>query len=278
MARSTKYRSTPQSDGSRREFNDAGTDAGTGQDPKALGCAYLAIVFGPSASSAKSRVIFAVDGLEVKVWGQRDNAEDLGGGSADESEDSEEGDDGGDSEGGSSDQLSDSGSESDSDLESASGSSTDSIIDDSSPSPPLSRSPSPASSSSSSRSRSPEQEPEPKPPGPQPCPAPTRSPQILPENQIESETAIASSSYASEQQAFRTAERLLSRTLATACAEEDGHGIASELGIDPVFAAFFIFLADALMFCNQLQLRLTSSSVHHGGSRIPLGRLNRIWE
>ena len=34
---------------------------------------YLAIVLGPSVSSAKARVMFAVDGLEVKVWGVRDD-------------------------------------------------------------------------------------------------------------------------------------------------------------------------------------------------------------
>ncbi|KAF8905344.1 hypothetical protein CPB85DRAFT_1552214 [Mucidula mucida] len=35
--------------------------------------AYLAIVLGPSVGTAKARVLLAVDGLETKVWGERDD-------------------------------------------------------------------------------------------------------------------------------------------------------------------------------------------------------------
>lgn len=35
--------------------------------------AYLAILIGPSVGSARSKVVFAVDGLEVRVWGERDD-------------------------------------------------------------------------------------------------------------------------------------------------------------------------------------------------------------
>ncbi|KAK0231595.1 hypothetical protein IW262DRAFT_1345206 [Armillaria fumosa] len=35
--------------------------------------AYMAILVGPSIGSAKSKVMLAVDGLEAKVWGQRDD-------------------------------------------------------------------------------------------------------------------------------------------------------------------------------------------------------------
>ncbi|KAK0463141.1 uncharacterized protein EV420DRAFT_1232451, partial [Desarmillaria tabescens] len=51
--------------------------------------AYMAILMGPSIGSAKSKVMLAVDGLEAKVWGQRDDLrlEDEGGNS--ESDDDE---------------------------------------------------------------------------------------------------------------------------------------------------------------------------------------------
>jgi hypothetical protein len=34
--------------------------------------AYLAIVLGPSVGAARAKVMFAIDGLEVKVWGKRE--------------------------------------------------------------------------------------------------------------------------------------------------------------------------------------------------------------
>ena len=37
------------------------------------GRAYLAYVLGPSVNAARAKVVFAVDGLEVKVWGTRED-------------------------------------------------------------------------------------------------------------------------------------------------------------------------------------------------------------
>ena len=53
--------------------------------------AYLAILVGPSVGSAKAKVVFAVDGLEVKVWGEREGGE--------EDEDEEKGEEEGEEEG-----------------------------------------------------------------------------------------------------------------------------------------------------------------------------------
>ena len=186
-------------------------------------------MLGPSASSAKSKVIFAVDGLEVKIWGSREDGEGSGK-VAEESdvssrEDEEGGEEGSDNDRDIDDSIeeSESGSnnESDSTLEdledTSSGSSdSDSIIDEqpSSP-PPQSRSPSPDSSSSSSRSQSPLSD------APTPRPVTVSRPPPLPQTP----------SYASEQDTLRSAEFLLSRTLANASAEDDGLQMACELGL-----------------------------------------------
>lgn len=215
MARSNKYVTTttnipvtaPQQAPSKFD------DTGFGQKgKKKLGRAYLAVVFGSSASSAKARVFFAVDGLEVKIWGQRDDILDLRYESADESEEDS------DEEETESDESND-GSDSDSDSGSVEelGSSTDSIIDV----PPQSRSPSSPPSSPSdlealTAQRSPAATPIPQ--------VPSHAGDELPDS------GVGTVAYASEQQAFLKAERLLSRTLATACAEGDGRGMTCELG------------------------------------------------
>ncbi|KIM78003.1 hypothetical protein PILCRDRAFT_608143 [Piloderma croceum F 1598] len=249
-----------------REPDDP-ADATVGEkDTRRLARAYLAIVLGPSPSSSKARVMFAVDGLEVKVWGKR---EDVSSGIADENEgdktegvdEKDDGSDGEESESESSDEDTESeastdendsgsGSESESvlssDLESGLESS-DSIMDGS---PPPSRSPSPSSRSSLSLSGSPSPSPEPHTPHqtqpqpahseldskstpipqplPEPQPTPTPVPPQLqplsPQLQPQPEHDLQTPTYASEQQALRTAERLLSRTLATTCAEDDGKG------------------------------------------------------
>lgn len=249
------------------------------KEPRELARAYLAIMLGSSPSSSKARVMFAVDGLEVKVWGKREDVGSIivdanegdktGGvevkdddGDGEESE-SQSSDEDAESEASADESDSESGSESESvlssDLESGLESS-DSIIDGS---PPPSRSPSPSSRSSLSLSRSPSPSPEPHTlhqtqpqpahskldsdskstpipqplPEPQPTPIPVPpqlqppSPQLQPQPEYDLQTPT----YASEQQALRTAERLLSRTLATACAEDDGKGagmgIAAELSL-----------------------------------------------
>ena len=249
-----------------RVSDDPG-DATVGKkDPRRLARVYLAIMLGPSPSSSKARVMFAVDGLEVKVWGKR---EDAGSGIADENEgdktegvegkddgsdvdesESESSDDDTESEASTDENKSEFGSESESvlssDLESGLESS-DSIMDGS---PPPSRSPSPSSRSSLSLSRSPSPEPhtphqtQPQPaysklfsdskstsipqPPPEPQPTPTPVPPQMqpPSSQLQPrpEHDLQPTTYASEQQALRTAERLLSRTLAAACAEDDGKG------------------------------------------------------
>ncbi|KAJ7165597.1 hypothetical protein C8R43DRAFT_1104199 [Mycena crocata] len=144
--------------------------------------AYLAILVGPSIGSAKTRVMFAVDGLVAKVWGERDDVPEFhDSDSSDEDESAE--DDGDDEEHGPSD----------------TDSSTDSDDEDAS-SPPPSRSPSPS-----------------------PCTSPSPIPRIaspVPEGP----------SHAQTQQTLRTANRLLSHTLATA-----DHSMAAELGNIPFY-------------------------------------------
>lgn len=209
---------------------------------------------GPSAGSARARVVFAVDGLEVRLWGERDDVcpltvdkaagttdedteevresdeEDEVEESGDESESGKEasGSDSGDAE---TDSGSDLGldssfdsvlqSEEESDSEA---SFADSIIDDdpplsSSPPPPPSRSPSPTNSPNITPPSSPI-------PSATPLPPPLCSDTSLPV--ASSGPQPQSPTYASSQAALRTAERLLSRTLASACAEEGG-GMSAEL-------------------------------------------------
>ncbi|KAH9916820.1 uncharacterized protein B0H18DRAFT_1037342 [Fomitopsis serialis] len=173
------------------------------------GTAHLAFVLGPSVGAARARIVYTVNGLEVKVWGERD---DIPGPSrhpraeepdADDSEEQEEAED-------DSDEQSESGDEEGSD-----------VSDEESPSgPPSSRSPSPSppASRSQSHTSSPTRELS---ENVAPPPAPRRA-SASPPGQVSSQT------YAEEQQSLRIAERLLSRTLANACAE-DGGGMSSEL-------------------------------------------------
>lgn len=195
----------------------------TGEDgavPPPTGTAHLAFVLGPSVGAARARIIYAVDGLEVKVWGARDDLPSLSrcprpeGVGEDRS--SEEGED--------EDRSSEEGrhEESESDSEDSE-TSNDSGAGDDAPEPPVSRSPSPSPTPPASRSHA---------PSPTrglaeniaPPPAPRRAntyPTTAP--------AAPTQSYAEEQQTLRGAERLLSRTLANACAEDSG-GMSSELG------------------------------------------------
>ena len=53
--------------------------------------AYLAILVGPSVGTAKAKVVFAVDGLEVKVWGERESEAEEGDGEEVGEESEEEG-------------------------------------------------------------------------------------------------------------------------------------------------------------------------------------------
>lgn len=67
----------------------------------------------------------------------------------------------------------------------------------------------------------------PPPPSRSPSPAPlTASPSISPRNMPSKSPLLRTE----DPETVRAAERLLSRTLAGACAEDDGHGLASEMG------------------------------------------------
>lgn len=188
--------------------------------------AYLSFVLGPAVGAPRARIMFVVEGLEVRVWGARE--EDIGasvtgpvnraeeeGGSDDviEGEEDEEDESQEDSE--------DSDAE-DSDEEYFSGESGPSEDepeeDRPSSEPPSSRSPSPDPPSSAPR-HSPPPIGENLPQQPHATPPKGHSgPQLSPERQR---------SHAEEQQALRAAERLLSRTLLNAYA--DGGGMAAEL-------------------------------------------------
>ncbi|KAF8173807.1 hypothetical protein K438DRAFT_1850056 [Mycena galopus ATCC 62051] len=111
--------------------------ATTGPGPRPTRRAYLAVLVGPSIGSAKAKVMFAVDGLATKVWGERDDLrEEL---SDDESDESDEAED-----------DSDASAEGDNDEQSSELSDIDSTDSDGA-SPPPSRSPSPSPPPSSSR-------------------------------------------------------------------------------------------------------------------------------
>ncbi|KAJ7735120.1 hypothetical protein DFH07DRAFT_844057 [Mycena maculata] len=99
--------------------------------------AYLAILVGPSIGSAKTKVMFAADGLMAKIWGERDDLSEGDSDSGDEEGSEEDEDSGDDEEQGS--ELSDTDSSTDS--------------EDATSSPPPSRSPSPSPCTSPSPAR-----------------------------------------------------------------------------------------------------------------------------
>lgn len=159
--------------------------------------AFFAIALGPSVGTAKSRVIVGIDGLETRVWGFReDNKSEKAIRTRHVSPESdnnaaESASDSDDEDEESEDEESGGSSEEEEEEEDVSGS------DDDDASPPLSRSPSPTLSSDSD------------------------SPSTLPHKPL---------LRAEDPDTIRAAERLLSRTLASACAEDDGQGLASEMG------------------------------------------------
>ncbi|KAF8125497.1 hypothetical protein EV363DRAFT_1225895, partial [Boletus edulis] len=151
--------------------------------------AFFAVALGPTVGTAKSRVIVGIDGLETKVWGLREDDNHKVMRTRDVSE--EDGDDD------SSESASDADDEDEeSGDEESQGSSEEEEADasgsDVDASPPPSRSPSPAPSS-------------------------------------DSDSSPSTSQRAEDQETIRAAERLLSRTLASACAEDDGQGLAAEM-------------------------------------------------
>jgi hypothetical protein len=183
--------STALARASSRNGDTQETADGTGA--KKTGSAYLAILVGASISSAKSKVVVGIHGLEVKIWGTRDDfvpaakmivhnnngeeAEEKEGENSDGEEEEDESDDG--------DEDDDDGEESNSD-------------DDNASEPP---SDSDTESNSSNRSESPP------PPSLHPAP-PTHAED-------------------SQERALHVADRLLARTLAAF--DGSGHSMASEM-------------------------------------------------
>jgi hypothetical protein len=198
---------------------------------------YIALVLGPTIGAPKARVILVLEGLEVKVWGEREDISEKallsseGGGDEDYSSD-----DGSEAE--------DDSTHEDHDAEEEDTDNTSDVGDgdaEESPSsppasePPPSRSPSP----------SPESEESSRPPSPVPVPAlessirrplrPSLSPKSSQSGSSASRPYLApkpARTHAEGQQALRAAERLLARTLVNAYAE--GGGMAAELGACPV--------------------------------------------
>lgn len=197
---------------------------------------YLALVLGPTIGAPKARVILVLEGLEVKIWGERDDTEE-------ESLLSSEGDD-------DEDYCSDDGSEAEDDstreghnAEKEDTDSTSVVGDGGPPSlPPVSE---PPSTRSPSPSPPPESEEYSRPSSPAPVPAlessvkrplrPSLSPKSSQSGSPASRPYLApkpARTHAEGQQALRAAERLLARTLVNAYAE--GGGMAAELGACPV--------------------------------------------
>lgn len=186
-----------------------------------MGSAHIAFVLGPSVGAARARIVYAVDGLEVKVWGERD---DLPGPSARPLAEKKDqiGEDVSDDDDESEEEESDEVSEEDE--EESEGEFEDAEASDEDVSePPASRSPSPSPTppTSHSHASSPTRD---LAENIAPVPAPRRANTYPP-----TPAPAPTQTYAEEQQALRTAERLLSRTLSNACADDSG-GMSSELG------------------------------------------------
>jgi hypothetical protein len=180
---------------------------------------YLALVLGPTIGAAKARVVLALEGLEVKVWGMREDIEEAllaSEGSRERHSDE--------------DYSSDDGSEAaDDSTHGGTEEDTDSDVGDAEESPPASEPPSP-------RSPSPSLEEPSRPSSPAPASSIKRPlrPSLSP-NSSQSSSASRphlapkpERTHAEGQQALRAAERLLARTLVNAYAE--GGGMAAELG------------------------------------------------
>jgi len=181
---------------------------------------YIALVLGPSIGMPRARVVLAMEGLEVKIWGERDDFEEARIPSDGLYEDDEDEDD----------CSSDDGSEGDAssrrgDVEAEEHVDNGDVGEDAEE-PPSSP---PASEPPSSRSQSPSSE---KPSHPSPPPATSiRQPlQLLPSPGLSRPYLVPppARTRTEEQQVLRAAERLLARTLVNAHAE--GDGMAAELG------------------------------------------------
>ncbi|KAF8552631.1 hypothetical protein OG21DRAFT_1415764 [Imleria badia] len=160
--------------------------------------AFFAVALGPTVGTAKSRVMVGIDGLETKVWGLPEDNINKATQTCPVSEEDHH------------DHASESASDTDDEDEEGgsegSGSISEQEEDDSGSdddeSPPPSRSPSPVLSSDADSS-----------PSTSSLNAPSKSSLLR----------------AEDPETVRAAERLLSRTLASACSEDDGQGLAAEM-------------------------------------------------
>lgn len=211
------------------------------------GSAHLMFILGPSVGAARARILLTIDGLEVKVWGERadmpspeDADESREEDSVDTEDTDEESEDSADEDEDSDQDSDESGSEESSEEEDELSESES----DSASGPPASRSPSP---DPPTRSLAPSPEsplillkplsvPPEQPPNPRASvastvtstPPPTTIPPSGSASRQPSPVPAPAPSYAEEQAALRAAERLLSRTLMTAWADGGGD-MASEL-------------------------------------------------
>ena len=183
---------------------------------------YLALVLGPTIGAPKARVVLALEGLEVKIWGQQEGIDGVGLSTDSPSEEDDDGDD--DDEGSSSDDGSEAGDASTrGDINTKGEEDAESDGREAEESPPASEPP-------SSRSPSPSLED----PSQSSSPPPTSSikrplrPSLSPPKSWPSLGPKPTCTYAEEQQTLRVAERLLACMLANAYAE--GAGMAAELG------------------------------------------------
>jgi len=191
---------------------------------------YLALVLGPTIGAPKARVVLALEGLEVKVWGQREGIDgaELSTASSSEGDDDDDDDDDDDYEDGDDDRSSDNGSEAGDD--STRGDINTKGEDDAESDGREAEESPPASEPPFSRSQTPSPEEPSQPLSPPPAGSIKRPlrPSLSPPKSSPSLGPKPTRTYAEEQQTLRAAERLLARTLANAYAE--GGGVAAELG------------------------------------------------
>ncbi|KAI6106071.1 hypothetical protein EDD16DRAFT_1746693 [Pisolithus croceorrhizus] len=186
-----------------------GTDEISGR--RDVGSVFLAIVLGPTIGTAKSRVIMGIDGFDIKVWGLRDDATRPSM-STKTAECSHVDNDDLSEESGSHDSKEDVGT--DDSIESLRETDEEST----------------ANQSSSEDGEEDSSDDEPPPPSRSPSPSPTSSPPPQPLAPAPEHVALPPRLEESDDTVLRAAERLLSFTLARACAEDiHGQGIAAEL-------------------------------------------------
>jgi len=185
---------------------------------------YLALVLGPTIGAPKARVVLALEGLDVRIWGQREGIDGVELASDSPSDGDDNNDDYDDDDDRSCDDASEAGDNSthgDINTKGEDDAESDGRETEESPpasEPPFSRSPSP----------SPEEPSQPLSPPPAGSVKRPLRPSLSPPKSSPSLGPKPTRTYAEEQQTLRAAERLLARTLANAYAE--GGGVAAELG------------------------------------------------